>query len=183
MDCLLSGSMLGLVVTSKKAYATGCVTQVAESRILEADHCWPITLKETQTQVWFNLVGSLGPGAHQVLFGPSEHLWWVSGFILNVILPLLPSCWNFSFALGHEVSFFGGIQHSTVDDCSKMSCNFGVLTGEDEWISIYSAIWLGGTLASTFYESVNSNGLECINLIQMNIISTIVGKNPLEEMK
>ena len=40
MDCLLSGSMLGLVVTSsKKAYATGCVTQVAESRILEADHC------------------------------------------------------------------------------------------------------------------------------------------------
>ena len=26
--------------------------------------------------------------------------------ILNVILPLLPSCWGFSFALGSEVSFF-----------------------------------------------------------------------------
>ena len=133
MDCLFSGSMLGLVVTSsKKAYATGCMTEVAESRNLEAGHCCPITPKETQTQVWFSLVGSLGTGANQVLFGPSGHLWWVLGFILNVILPLLPSCWNFSFALGHEVSFFGGIQHSPVNDCSKMSCNFGVLTGEDE---------------------------------------------------
>ena len=27
------------------------------------------------------------------------------------------------------------------------------------------------------------NGLEWVNLIQMNIISTTVGKNPLEEME
>ena len=35
-------------------------------------------------------VGS--PGAHKILFKPSECLWWVWGLILNVILPLLPSC-------------------------------------------------------------------------------------------
>ena len=35
-------------------------------------------------------VGSLGPGAHKVLFEPSKHLWWVGGLILNAILTLLP---------------------------------------------------------------------------------------------
>ena len=34
-------------------------------------------------------------------------------------------------ALRHGVSFFGGIQHSTTDDCSSASCSFGVLTKED----------------------------------------------------
>ena len=82
-------------------------------------------------------MGSLGPGAHQVLFEPSELLWWVWGLILNAIFPLLPSCQSFCFALGHEASFFlflffGGIQHSPLNDCSAVSCNFGVLTGEDE---------------------------------------------------
>ena len=79
-------------------------------------------------------MGSLGPRVHKVLFEPSEHLWQVWGLILNVILPLLPSCWGFSFALGHGVSFFGGIQHSPVDGCSAASCNFGILAGEDEHI-------------------------------------------------
>ena len=32
------------------------------------------------------------PGAHKVLLEPSEHLWWVWVLILNVTLPLLPSC-------------------------------------------------------------------------------------------
>ena len=31
--------------------------------------------------------------------------------------------------------------------------------------------------------TVNSNGLEWVNLTQMTIISTTVGKNPLEEME
>ena len=52
--------------------------------------------------------------------------------ILNMISPLLPSYLGFSFALVREVSFFDGIQHSPVDGCSAVSCNFGVLTGEDE---------------------------------------------------
>ena len=32
-------------------------------------------------------------------------------------------------------------------------------------------------------ESANWNGLEWVNLTQMTIISTTVGKNPLEEME
>ena len=52
----------------------------------------------------------------KVLFEPSEHLWQVWGLILNAILPLLPSCWGFSFALGCGVYFFGGTQHSFVDE-------------------------------------------------------------------
>ena len=36
------------------------------------------------------------------MFEPSEYLWWVWGLILNVILPLLPFFWGFSFALDVE---------------------------------------------------------------------------------
>ena len=40
----------------------------------------------------------------QDLFEPSEHLWWEWGLILNMNLPLLLSCWDFSCALGRGVS-------------------------------------------------------------------------------
>ena len=42
----------------------------------------------------------------EILSEPLEHLLCVWGLILNTILPLLPSCWGFSFALGHAVSLF-----------------------------------------------------------------------------
>ena len=61
------------------------------------------------------------PGAHKVLFEPSECLWRVWALILNAVLPLLLSGWGFSFALGCGVSFLGGIQHSPVDVCSAVS--------------------------------------------------------------
>ena len=48
------------------------------------------------------------PGAHKVLFGSSKSLWQVWGLILNVILPLLLSCWGLAFALGRGVSFMDG---------------------------------------------------------------------------
>ena len=73
------------------------------------------------------------------LFEPSEHFWTVWSLILNLILPLVLSYWGFSFAIGHGVSFFGGIQCSPVNGCTVVSCNFGVLTGE-ECTSFYSAI-------------------------------------------
>ena len=138
--------MVGLMATSpKRAYATGCVTQVCCtqsscpcSRPLLT--CTPTG--DTQTfKGRSGSVGSLGPGAHKVLFKPSEHLWWVWSLILNVILPLLPSCWGFSFAFGRGVSFFGGLQHSPIDSCSAVSCNFVVITGEDEHMSLYYAIF------------------------------------------
>ena len=84
------------------------------------------------------LISAGSPGMHKVLFEPSERLWWVWGLILKEISPLLASCWGFSFALGCGLSFFGGIQHSPTDGCSEVSCNFGVLSGEDEHMSFYS---------------------------------------------
>ena len=96
--------------------------------------------QETQTQVWSVSVGSLGPGVNKVLFEPYKNLWRVWDLILDVILPLLPPYWCFSFALGCAISFFSGIQHSPVDRCSAASCNFGVLAGEDDHMSVYSAI-------------------------------------------
>ena len=64
-----------------------------------------------------------------------------TGFDSNMILPLLPTCWGFSFALGRGESFFGGIQHPPVDGCSAASNKFGVLAGEDERMSFYSTIF------------------------------------------
>ena len=79
--------------------------------------------------------------------------WFTQGFVCTLqvslesmrfdskcnLAPLL-SCWGFSLAPGHRVSFFGGIQHSPVNGFSAASCNFGVLTGENEWTSFYSTI-------------------------------------------
>ena len=60
--------------------------------------------------------------------------------ILNTSLPLPPSCLGFSFALGHQVSFFDGIHNSLANGCLAASCNFGVLTREDEHTSFYSTM-------------------------------------------
>ena len=147
MGHLFSGSMVGLMVTSsKRGYATCCVTQV----------CWmqspcpcgrPLltctSTGDTQTlKGRFGSVsaGSLGPGAHKVLFEPSKYLWRVWDLILNMISPLLPSFWGFSFSLGHGLSFFGGIQHCPVDGCSAVSCTFGVLSREEECTSFRSTV-------------------------------------------
>ena len=59
----------------------------------------PASIGDTQTQFWLSLCGIPGSWCAQGLFEPSECLWCVWGLILNVILPLLPSCWGFSFAL------------------------------------------------------------------------------------
>ena len=109
--------------------------------VTEAGHCSP-ALSQGDTQHSFGSVSveSLGPGAHKVLFDPFKCLWQVWCLIPNVISPLLPSCWGFSFALGHGVSFFGRIQHSSLDGCSAVSSNFEVLARKVERRSFYSAI-------------------------------------------
>ena len=86
---------------------------------------------DTQTWFWLSFCGVFQSWCEQGLFEPSEHLWWVWDLILNATSPLLLFCWGFYFALGHGVSFFGGIQHSPVDGCSAVSCNFGVLAGDE----------------------------------------------------
>ena len=59
---------------------------------------------DTQTQFCLSLCGVSGSWCTQVMLEPSEHLWWVGGLFLKVILPLQPSFWGFSFALGCGVS-------------------------------------------------------------------------------
>ena len=98
-----------MVTSSKKAYATHCMTQATAARAstlqqATADLYLYRRVKHRSGSV---SVGSLDPGAHKVLFEPSRHLWWVWGLIVNMVTPLLPSFWGFSFALGHGVSFFG----------------------------------------------------------------------------
>ena len=66
------------------------------------------TLKHSKLGLAQSLVGSLDPGEHKDLFEPSNHLWQAWGLILNVVLPILPSCWGFSFALGCVISFLVG---------------------------------------------------------------------------
>ena len=105
---LLDICMVGLMVTSyKSAYPTHCMTQTwcsqspcphSRSLLMHAFTGNTQTLKGRSGSL---SVRSLGPAAHKVLFEPSEHLWWVWGLILNMILPLLSSFWGFSFALGH----------------------------------------------------------------------------------
>ena len=145
--CLLDGSMVGLMATSsKRAYATHSVSQVCCSQnpypcvrplLTHASSGDTQTVKSRPDSV---PVGSLGSSVHKVLFEPSDHPWKVGGLLVNVISPFLSSCCGFSFALGHGVSFFSGIQHSPVSGYSAMSCNFGILSGEDEHTSFYSVI-------------------------------------------
>ena len=59
---------------------------------------------DAQTQFCLSLCGVPGSWCAQGLFMPSEHLWQEWGLILNTNSPLLPSCWDFSFALGRGVS-------------------------------------------------------------------------------
>ena len=65
---------------------------------------------------------------------------WIWNLLLNTILPLLSSCWGFSFGLVYRVSFVSGIPYSPANGCSVVSCNFGVLSLEEEHTSFYSAI-------------------------------------------
>ena len=100
-SCVTSGSsMVGLMATSsKKAYA---ISRSAAPRAPApvAGHSWPAPLQE----FCLSLCGVSGSWGAQGLFEPSEHLWPLWDLVVNVILPLLPSCWGFSFALGCGVS-------------------------------------------------------------------------------
>ena len=59
---------------------------------------------DTPTQFCLILCGVSGSWCTQGMFEPSEHLCQLWGLILNVISPLLPSFWGFSFALGCGIS-------------------------------------------------------------------------------
>ena len=79
---------------------------------------------DTQTQFFLSLCGVPGSWCAQGLFEPSEHLWREWGLILNANLPLLPSCWGFSFALGHGVSLQ---RHFSTVQLPLLTFNMGYL--------------------------------------------------------
>ena len=109
------GSMVGLMATSsKRTYTTpSSAAPRAPAPPLQ------VILKHSKASLSQSLWGLLVS-----TFCLSECLWRVWGLILNVILPLLMSCWGFSFALGHGISFFGGIRGS---DGKASACNAGDL--------------------------------------------------------
>ena len=55
---------------------------------------------DTQTQFCLSVCGVSGYLCAQDMFEPIKCLWKVWSLILNTILPLLPSCWGLTFALG-----------------------------------------------------------------------------------
>ena len=67
---------------------------------------------DTQTPFCLSLCGVSESSCTQGMFEPSEHLWQVWGLILNVILPLLPSCWGFSDSWTWSISS-QSLQHHT----------------------------------------------------------------------
>ena len=139
-SCVSSGGfMVGLMEpSSKRAYA---IPRSAASRAPALAGLTCTSTGDTQTLKGRSGSVSVGsPSTHKVLFEPSKHLWWVWGLILNTLLPLISSLWGFYFALGCGVHFFGEIQHSPVDSCSGVSCNFGGLAGEDKHTSFYSTV-------------------------------------------
>ena len=88
-------------------------------------------------------------------------------FAPPAILPgllLCPWTWGIFF-------FFGGIQHSLVDGCSAANCSFGVLAGEDESVSFYSAILCHKFTTNS--KHVNKNFFKVRNVI----ISRIPGNS------
>ena len=103
-SCVSSGgSMVGLMVTSsKRAYA---IPRPAAPRAPAPQQSTAdlYLLNRQPNTVLAQSLGSLGPGVHKVCLNTLS-VWQVRDLILNVISPLLPSCWGFSFALGCGVS-------------------------------------------------------------------------------
>ena len=98
-----------------------------------AGHCWPVPLQES---------------LKHSKSGLAQSLWNIrvlvhTRFCLNHLSISGGLCWGLSFVFGCGFVlfiFFGGIQHFPVDGCSVAGCSFGVLSGEDECTSFYSAM-------------------------------------------
>ena len=115
----------------------------ASAPVPTADHCWPMPLQETLKHSKAGLAQTCGISGSWCAQG---FIWALQASLVGmgfdykcnfapptILLGLLLCTWTQSI-------FFGGIQHSPVNGCSVASCNFGVLTGEDEQhTSFYSA--------------------------------------------
>ena len=139
-SCVSSGgSMVGLMVTSSsRAYAIPRSTALRAPALQQSTADLYLCRRHSNKVLAQSLWG-LWVLVHTRFIWALQASLAGMGFDSKCYFTLLPSCWGFSFALGHGVSFFGGIQPSPVDSCSAVSCTFGVLTG-DECTSFYLAI-------------------------------------------
>ena len=101
----LYGGVNGGLLQEGLCHTQGCCTQSPCPCGRSLPPC--TSTGDPQTQFWLSLCGVSGSWCVQGLFEPFERLWWEWGLILNVNLPLLLSCWGFSFALGCGVSPHG----------------------------------------------------------------------------
>ena len=100
-SCVNSGgSMVGLMQPPSRGLMPFPSLLHPEPLPLQQSTTNPYPTGDTQTSSVSVSLGVSGPWCAQGLFEPSEHLCWVWGFILNMILPLLPPCGGFSFAFG-----------------------------------------------------------------------------------
>ena len=105
-SCVSSGSSkVWLMATSSKRAHAISKSAAPRAPVPVAVPADPYLHRRHSTQFCLSLCGILASWFAQGLFEPPEHLWWEWGLILNANLPLLPSCWGFSFAIGHGVSF------------------------------------------------------------------------------
>ena len=78
-----------MVTSSKRAYATGCVTRSPASRVPApaADHSWPLLWRRHSNTVLAQSLWGLWVLVHTRFFWALRALWWVWGLVLNVISP------------------------------------------------------------------------------------------------
>ena len=156
MGRLLSGSVVGLMVTSSKRTDATCqATQVccSQSPCLHSRSLLTrASTGDTQTLKWVS--SSVSCGGHCCFPSVLVH----TGFVCTLWVSLVGLRFDFKHALcslcycpvgasplplDAGYPFYGGIQHSHVNGCSAVSCDFGVYLGEDECTSFYSTILIG----------------------------------------
>ena len=143
---LLHGCREGLMATSsKRTDKTHCANQVCSSQspclcgrplLTHASAGDTQTFKDRSGSVW----GVSGSWCAQSFVWTHQASLAGMGFDSKCYFTPLPSCWGFSFALGCVVSFYTGIQYSSLDGCLAASCNFGALPREDACTPFYLAI-------------------------------------------
>ena len=104
-----------MAISSKRTSATCSASQVFCSQSpgphqATADPCIRRRRSKQKGRSGSVSSGSLGPGAHKILFEPSKHLWWVWGLILCfspsyhlVGLLLWPWTWGIFFLGGSNI--------------------------------------------------------------------------------
>ena len=128
----LYGGVNGNILQEGLCHAQVCGTQSL------CPCCSPLlthtATEDTQAQFCLGLCEVSGSWSAQGLFEPSGRFWCVWGLILNVILPLLPSCWHSPLPLdmGYLLKFAPASQLPLALNCHFNSFKF--LSSYNLWV-------------------------------------------------